>query len=175
MKKGYGNEADDSERDQLLFNLISETYISEEKRLNIVDEKASKLVIFVGILIGLQSSFGSLLLKSIPKDNGFYNWYMAFFILIIVFLLASIICGLYAYQFESWKVAPKTSRMIEYGKENISKDDILRMVSKERSDAVEENENKLESKIKRIKCGFAFLLLGIISTLIFIILVLYTT
>lgn len=161
------------ERDQLIFNLISERYASEENRLNIIDDKASKMIIFVGILISLQSAFGSLLLKDIPKTVELYNYYLASFILSITFLIAAIVCSLCAYKIRSWKIVPKTSTMIEYGKENKSKEDILRIISKERSDA-ELNNDKIRDKVKFIKCGFIFLILGVISTLFFISLLLYT-
>lgn len=167
-------QKEDFERDKILFSLISETYNSEENRLNVIDDKSSKLIVFVGILISLQSSFGSFLLNDISKTAEFYNWYLLIFILSIILLIASIICGLYAYQIKSWKIAPKAATMIKYGKENKSKEDILRIVSQERSNAVEENAKKIKDKVKFIKYGFIFLLLGIICALIFIILLLYT-
>ncbi len=66
-------DSEEEERDQLLYELISNTYYSEISRFDEVDEKASKLVVFVGVLIGLVSSFGSLLLKDIGVYNFSFN------------------------------------------------------------------------------------------------------
>lgn len=162
------------ERDQLLFELISDTYNAENSRLIDIDDKASKIVVFVGVLIGLLSSFGTLLLKDIPRTNEFYYYYLTIFILSLTILIGSIICGLLAYRMRKFKIVPNTNTMIKWGKENKDKIDIIRIISQERSKAVNENGEILKSKIKFIRLGYTLLIIGIIITLIFICFLLVT-
>ena len=156
------------ERDQLLFELISDTYNSEKIRNINLDNKASKLIVFVGIIISLLSSFGSLLLKDIPRNDELYFVYLIIFILSLLVLISSIICGLRAYKIRKFKFVPVPDTMIKWGKENKNKIDILRIISKERSDAVKKNKVTLSNKTKHIKRGYYLLLIGIILSLIFI-------
>lgn len=168
------NKKEEIERDQLLFELISDTYNSEKSRFNSIDDKSSKLIVFVGVLIGLLSSFGSLLLKDIPKTNEFYFWYLIIFISSIIILISSIICGVYAYKIREFKVVPVPDTMIKWGKQDKDKIDILRIISKERSNAVKENEETMGCKIKHLKRGYNLLIIGISVTLIFICFLLLT-
>lgn len=162
------SDAEEIERDKLLFDLITDTYNSEKARNNNIDEKASKIILFVGILISLQSAFGTLILKEFQKSLFYYD-YVIILGIGLIFFIVSILCGLNAYRIVSWKVVPKTTTMIKYGKEEkYDRRSILRIISKERSNAVEENKKKIKSKVQSIKLGFLFFLLGIIVTVIFI-------
>lgn len=170
------DESDNSdgtlEMDKLCLELITDTYNSEKTRNNNIDEKASKIIVFVGILISLQSAFGSLLLKDIKSD--FYDIYVGIFLLGLLFLIISIIFSLNAYRIQKWKIVPKTSTIINYGEEKKDLQSTIRIISKERSDAVEENAEKMKNKVKSIKCGLFFFLLGIITTFILISVILLT-
>jgi hypothetical protein len=160
------------ERDRFLFELITDTYNSEKTRNNNIDEKASKIIVFVGILISLQSAFGSILLKDV--NTPFYYIYVFFFLLGLIFLIISIICGIHAYRIQKWKDVPKTSAIINYGIEDRDISSVLKIIAKERSKAVEENAEKMKNKTNSIKLGFTFFLLGIITTFIFILVLLFT-
>lgn len=174
MEDKEKEKKEEFERDKLLFELISDTYNSESARFNIIDDKASKIVVFVGLLIGLLSSFGTLLIKDVSTANPFYYPYLACFITSVIFLISSVLCGLYAYWIRKFAVVPNVSTMIEYGKENKDQQDILRIISMERSKAVGENEENLKTKIIAIKIGYVLLVIGIIISIIFVFFILTT-
>lgn len=70
---------------------------------------------------------------------------------------------------KTWSVVPDTEHLIEeYAKKDRSKSDILRLVSAEISAAVAENAATNDEKVKFIKQGFTFFVLGIGMTILFI-------
>ena len=171
--KEDSSEFDDSlERDKFCFELISDTYNSEKNRNNDIDGKASKLITFVGILVSLQSAFGTLLLKDV--SSSFYYIYVSIFLIGLLFFIISIGFGLKAYKIQKWKDVPKTSKIIDYGKQDKDLQSIIRIISMERSKAVEKNKEKMKCKVNSIKLGFSFFLIGIITTFILILLILIT-
>lgn len=153
------------ERDELIFRLISDTYDSEKDRANNIDEKASKLIVFVGVLIGLLATFGSSFIHEIPKTNILYVWFHMDFIFCFIILTCSVICGLYAYWFRKFVAVPNPNTMIQYAMEDKKKIDIIRIISMERTKAIEINEITFRNKIIAIKLGFFLLVIGIIGIL----------
>lgn len=156
-------------RDKFIYELIADRFRLEWQRTNDLDGKASGIIGFVGIIVSLQAGLGSFLLKEIPKTCDFYIHLCILFLLGIIFLMCSILCGLKAYYVKTWKVVPDPEYLIEeYAKKDRSRIDILRIVSAEISGAVTENKSTNDKKAKFIRYGFIFLVLGIGMVIIFV-------
>lgn len=156
-------------RDQLIYELIANRFRLEWQRTNDLDGKASGIIGFVGIIVSLQAGLGSFLLKEIPRTCEFYIHLCTLFLLGIIFLMCSILCGLKAYYVKTWKAVPDPEYLIEeYGKKDRNRIDILRKVATEISAAVAENKATNDEKAKFIRYGFIFLVLGIGMVFIFV-------
>lgn len=156
-------------RDQLIYELIAGRFRFEWQRTNVLDGKASGIIGFVGIILALQAGLGSFLLKEIQRTCDFYILLCVLFLLGIILLMCSILCGLKAYFLKSWKIAPETERLIEeYGKKDRNRTDILRIVSQEISSAVKQNKGTNDEKVKFIRHGFMFLVFGIVMVIVFV-------
>lgn len=156
-------------RDQLIYELITNTFRLEWQRIIDLDGKASGIIGFVGIIISLQAGLGGFLLKEVPKTCNLYIPLCALFLSGIILLMCSILCGLKAYYLKAWKVVPDPEYLIEeYAKKDRSRIDILRIVSAEISDAVAENKATNDEKARVIRYGFIFLVLGIGMVIIFV-------
>ena len=156
-------------RDQLIYELIADRFRLEWQRTNDLDGKASSVIGFVGIILSLEAGLGGFLLKEISRTSECYALLCFLFLLGIIFLMCSILCGLKVYYVKVWKVVPDPEHLIEeYAKkEDRSRIDILRIVSKEIADSIKHNEETNNEKVKFIKCSFIFLVSGIGMTIIF--------
>lgn len=154
-------------RDYLIYELIIDRFRLEWQRTNDLDEKASGIIGFVGIIASLQALLGGFLLKEVPKTYEFYVPVCIFFILAIILLMCSLLCGLGAYDIKFFKVVPETRHLIEeYAKKDRSRITILRIYSQEFSKAVLINEVKNNNKAEFIKMGLVFAILGIFFVLL---------
>ena len=163
------------QRDQLIYDAINNRFSLERQRTNNLDQKASSIIGFVGIMVSLQVGLGGLLIKEIPKYNNFYVLFSVFFVSGILSLICSIICGLKAYHVKKWKLVPDTEYLIkEYAKKDKSRTDILRILSAEISDSIKHNGEINDKKAKFIEYSSIFLVLGIALTFIFIFSILLT-
>lgn len=155
-------------RDQFVYELINDRFRLERQRTSDLDGKASSIIGFAGVIVSLQAGLGSFLLKKIPKTYEFYIHLYVLFLLGIIFLMCSILCGLKAYYVRTWKIVPDPEYLIEeYAKKDRSRIDILRIVSQEISNAFMENKTTNDDKAKFIRFGFIFLVLGITVITIF--------
>jgi len=84
-------------RDYLIYELIAGRFRLEWQRTNALDGKASGIIGFVGIILALQAGLGSFLLTEIPRTCEFYILLCVLFLLGIILLMCSILCGLKAY------------------------------------------------------------------------------
>jgi hypothetical protein len=156
-------------RDQLIHDLIKDRFRLEWYRTRDLDGKASGIIGFVGIIVSLQAGLGSFLLNEIPRTCEFYIHLCVLFLLGIIFLTCSILCGLKAYYVKTWKVTPDPEYLIEeYAKKDRNKIDILRIVSAEIAGTVAENKATNDEKAKFIRYGFIFLVFGIGMAIIFL-------
>jgi hypothetical protein len=156
-------------RDQFIYELITDRFRLEWQRTNDLDGKASSVVGFVGIILSLEAGLGGFLLKEISETSECYALLCFLFLLGLVFLMCSILCGLKAYYVERWEVVPVPKHLIdEYAKKDRSRIDILRIVSAEISDAVKQNEATNDKKAKFIKYSIIFLASGIGMVILFV-------
>lgn len=152
-----------------VYKMISKEYNLDRIMINNINDRASKIILFVGILVGLLTTFGSLLLTDISKNSIFYSFYVRAFILSILFLVVSIIWALYAYKIIEWTYAPVPKTLIQYLDGGESLNFILKKVINGKCKAITDNKSKFKSKIKFINISYFFFLLGLITLLIFII------
>lgn len=156
-------------RDEFIYELIADRFRLEWARTNNLDGKASSVIGFVGIILSLEAGLGGFLLKEISRTSECYALLCFLFLLGLLFLMCSILCGLRAYNVKTWSVVPDTEHLIEeYAKKDRSKSDILRLVSAEISAAVVKNAATNDEKVGFIRQGFIFFVLGIGMTILFI-------
>lgn len=161
-------------RFQLIYDLISDEYNAQRARKVKIDERASQVIVFVGILTGILSSFGTMLVRDISKKSFYYDSYMFLFILSLIFLSISIIGAFYAYKIQKWKNVPVSSKVMEYAVTKKPSLNILQIVSDGRCQAINNNRAKIERNAKIISFCYLFFLLGLILLILFLI-VLFTT
>jgi len=171
------HEMDYDESTELIYNIIKDQFLLFIEKKNTLDKKASQIIIFSGIVISLYAGVGSFLLKDMPKDSAFnldisyYTILLSIFFIGTVLLISSIICALRAYDLRAWSLAPDPQRLIdEYGKTHSSKSKILKVVSGTIADTIEDNKDKVDDKVKFVKRAFRFLLLGLITYIVFMLL-----
>jgi len=157
-------------RDEFIYELIADRFRLEWQRTNNLDGKASSVIGFVGIILSLEAGLGGFLLKEISKTSECYVLLCFLFLLGLVFLMYSILCGLKAYGVKTWSVVPDPDYLIEeYAKnKDRSRTEILKKVSREISESAKENSVTNEEKAKFIKYAFTFFVLGIGMTILFI-------
>ncbi len=156
-------------RDEFIYELISDRFHLEWARTHDLDGKASSVIGFVGIILSLEAGLGGFLLKEISGTSECYALLCILFLLGLLFLVCSILCGLRAYDVKTWKVVPSAEYLIEeYAKKDRSKSDILRLVSAEISAAVAKNAATNDKKVGFIRQGFIFFVFGIGMTILFI-------
>ena len=168
-QKDQKTKEETERRDRLIFELITERFRLEWQRISDLDGKAMGIVGFVGIIISLQAGLGGFLLKEVSRTSDTYIPLCILFLSSVILLLCSILCGLKAYFIQSWDVVPESNHLIEnYGKKDRSRIVILRIVSKELSNAIIKNKATNDDKCRFINFGFVFLILGIVFVIFFI-------
>lgn len=102
------NETEDKDRDQLIFDLIKRRYDSELEINNSFDTKASSLVGFVSILIGLLFVNGTFELSVITSNPILSTSYF----LGTSLLVGSIIFSLLAFRIRRFIIVPDVSQLL---------------------------------------------------------------
>jgi hypothetical protein len=179
MTEGIEDEGEDEgiddyneivERDKLIYDCIKNRYNFEWDRFKILDGKASGIISFVGIILALQGGIGATLLKDTLRTGALFITMINIFILSVICLTFSIICGLRAYFLQKWIYIPEVHNFInECAVKDKSRVDILRVITQSLSRAIESNKKDTNKKARFIEYGFAFLAVGLILNLFFII------
>ena len=154
------------ERYKVIYEIINERYLWELGRKEILEGKANNIIIFVGIILGLQAGLGSFLLKEMNK-NYMYPYLSNIFLVGVIFLAISIICGLIAYWINEWNVVPNAEYFISnYSDKNQL--EIYGFMIANKVESTEDNNDLNDKKVVFIKCGLGFLVGGIILNIYFI-------
>jgi hypothetical protein len=168
--EGDFEEKDEINKHKFIYDVIDGRYLLERDRSKVLDDKASNIISFVGIILGLQGALGIFLLKEIPKTAEAYHNLSNIFLLGIILLTISIFCGLMAYRIRPQKVVPDTGEALieEYG--NTDEDFLatLTMISVEKADSIRINNKIGDDKVRYINGGFFLLVAGITVNVIFI-------
>lgn len=155
---------------KIIYEAIMKRFELEADRTDGLDDKASNLIGFVGIILGVVSGFGSTYL-TIPGDlrldwssfiqlSPLVSFFFALFSLFLSFALALI-----SLQIKEFIYVPHAFNLI-YDFENSEEKDVIQALSDEYAVAIKENQGVNNDKAKRIRkamlCLFAaFVLLSI--------------
>ncbi|MFA4859250.1 hypothetical protein [Methanoregula sp.] len=149
------SEAREKERDRLIFELIVNRNGAEFQRSTNLDNKASNLIGFVGIIIGLLGTTISFIFDKIYKDPKIFLYYTNFRAILligIIFLTVSIICSLIAFFIKQYEIVPETDHLIKnYAKKDENYLTVLRIVAQEMSNTIVKNKDIDDDKAKWIK------------------------
>ncbi len=162
-------EEEELERLKIVCDFFSNEYDAQRTRMKDMDERASKIILFVGILVGLLASFGSLLLKDVLRSSAFYNSYVNAFVSSLIFLVISIGLAMYAYKITKWTSAPNPDRLDEFIGDQVPLNEILKELSSGKYKSINKNNDKIMINAKLITISYMFFLLGLISLMILII------
>jgi hypothetical protein len=170
--EAYEKRVEDG-RIQLCFDIIKDSYYYTFKNRDNLDEKASKIIVFSGIIVSLYSGFGGIILKDISKTDVVLlnKYYLLLFILAtgLISLIISILLALVAFKPEAWKSVPSPNTFIEkYAKPNKSKEEILGPLTSTMADTISINNEKNIRKAKYIKYSLYLLAFGLVISVIFI-------
>jgi hypothetical protein len=148
-------DAYEKERDRLIFDLIINRNNAEFQRSNGLDAKASNIIGFVGIIIGLLGTTISFIFDKIYKDPKILSYYGSFRVILflgIILLTFSILCSLLAYFIKQYEIVPETQHLIEeYAKKDRDILTILRVVGQEMSESIKKNQTIDDDKATWIK------------------------
>jgi hypothetical protein len=168
------NEENEENRIKLVYEIIKDAYKSRLENKDKLDEKASKIIVFSGIIVSLYSGFGSIILRDIPKDQGILTKYYSLLLLLafgLILLICSVYFGLRAFKLETWESVPDERHFLdEYAKKDKSIQQILGSLSTMIVEAVESNNIKIKNKVRYINNSFHFLVAGIVVCVIFLLL-----
>lgn len=172
--------SDDSQRLKLCYEIIKNEYEFTFKNRANLDEKASKIIIFSGIVVSVYSGIGGLFLKDLSKTGTIiinkYNLLLFIFLLGISFLIISIFFALNAYKPEIWYNVPSAKKFHEkYVKKEVDIDQILDKLTSTTVEAIQGNQLKMENKVNCIKKSYWALRIGIVLCTIFIILIIFNS
>ena len=164
MPNSETKENDNIKRNDLIFDLIKRRFDSEIERTNNLDGKASSLVGFISIVVGLVLGNGSLLSGADTFDLNILlsNYIIAIFYFVgVAFLLLSVGSALVALKIRRWSTVPNVETLInEYTDK--AYEEVLKRNAGEMAKAVIESQNQNENKAKFVKLSWNFLLVGLI-------------
>jgi hypothetical protein len=162
----------ENERDRLIFDLITNRNNAEFQRSANLDSKASNLIGFVGIIIGLIGTTISFIFDKVYSNCNLFLYYTSFRVLLVVgviLLTIAIFCSLIAYFIRQYNIVPDTKHLIEnYAKKDEDYLTILRVVAQEMSNSIITNSEIDEEKAKWIKYSQIFFGLGMSLIILFI-------
>lgn len=166
--KNEGNNSIDTERLEFIYQYTLENYKSELNRIKILDDKASGIIGFGGIIVSLWAGLGSFLLKEVSRGTLTYRVGTIFFIEGITLLLFSISYALSAYKIKEFE-RPQIKVFISKAKdEGKTKEQLLQALIQSLSNAAITNYERNNKKVNFIKISFNCLFWGIVLVPFFV-------
>lgn len=110
------SQDDSQEKDHFIFTLLCKRNDAEFERSNILDSKASGIIGFAGLIIGLFGTLISFLLGEMSQNTHFmfyYQSYRVFLFMGILSLAVSILSCIFAYTVKTYVIIPKPTALIE--------------------------------------------------------------
>ena len=164
MTKEYDSTAE-KDRDDLIFKLIQKRFDNEWQRLKDLDNKASNMIGFVSIAVGILLGAGTISFTNILQISPIAS---IFFFLGTGLLIGSIIFSLMGFKIRGWDDVPNVGYLIEkYTSKSYR--EVLRRVAGEMKKVIVEMEIKLNDKAKSIDIAWHFLISGFLFVFIFVI------
>jgi hypothetical protein len=164
---------------QLCYEVTKAAYDFTIKDMDSLDAKASNMITFVGIIVGIYSGFGKGFLDSIDKTKYLYDYIAYYNIALIILmigllvLLISIACALVAYKLYNITIVPYPPYFYEHYITNDAHtaDNILDNLTVAFVSAFQLNNNKRGEKAFFISWSFITLLIGSAIGVIFMVIV----
>jgi disulfide bond formation protein DsbB len=170
-------------RAEMVYNIIKARYDLAWKNKCILDEKASRIIGFVGILITLYVGVSNFTLKNISKDdeiNLYINirpYYILLFIFLlgVISLLCSLLIALRAYSIKKWLVNPNPNAFLNnYADcESKSEVEILGTLSRTTANDIEQNETTNDERGRYITWAIYTLVSGIFLSVAFVVIAIW--
>lgn len=150
-------------RDKFALNLLIKRYEEQERKVSIVDDKISKMIAIIGVLLSVQGSIFTFLLSWFMKNNVCLLD-IIFFVLFLT--LVGIILGFYAlsmkkfidsYYFKKFKAFPNAGELISLiDNEEYSEYDLTCELIGTVADIIEYNTKEIKRKVATAKEGFVY-------------------
>jgi hypothetical protein len=164
MSESNSEEKIDIKRDDLIFDLIKRRFDSEIERRNNLDGKASNLIGFISIVVGLLLSTGTIEIATLKLELSL----LVFYFVGIGLLLISIGLALCSFRVRSWIVVPNVQTLINKYT-NVDFGEVLKRIAGEMAKAVIYSEKQNDDKAKLIEWSWYLLISGLTVMFIFII------
>jgi hypothetical protein len=162
-------KSDEEEYAKVCYDIINDLY---DHTLNIrkdLDEKASKIIIFSGIITGIYSGIGGILLRNPEEDMSYPLIILA---IGTVLMVSSIFYSIKAYELKKWKITPSPNKFIDtYVKTRTNKTDILTTMTSTMAEAIESNAKINNYKSIKIIRSLRLFFIGITMSVIFVFLI----
>lgn len=157
------------ESTKLIYNIVYERYQSEWQRTNQIENKATNIVGFVGIIFGLLSNTGVYLLQQRASAGSLYIYSLWFFVFSLIFFIITMFLSLSALYVTKWRRIPETKYLIEnYAEKGVEIEETLKDLYLEYSDGVGKNVKKNDVKAKCLRYSFISFGMGILLTAFFV-------
>ena len=161
----------ETEKDRFIFDLISDRFGREFQRANLLDDKASKIITFIGIFIGLIGALSPVMLGQNQNNCSINCLSISILLIIGLFLLfCSMICSVIAFSVKTMRDVPHTRTLItDYAmKSETTINDVIQIVGTEISNTIEHNKIIIDQKAQLIQYSLIFFSIGMGLILFFI-------
>jgi hypothetical protein len=147
---------------ETIYEEVIRRFQFESERTKSLDDKASNIMGFVGIITGLLSGLGAYVLKTTNHVAA------SLFVLALLLLILSFVYALAAYRVKKFTIVPDVYYLIGFY-ENKQKKRILRDLNDNYAVAIEENAKLNDQKAMDTKNAVDVLFIAIIMLLFFVI------
>ncbi len=159
----------DAERDKLIFDLVTRRLDSEWQRINDLDTKATNLIGFISVVVGLLLGAGTFKLSTLSQNTPLSVVYF----IGVGLLLVSIGLALGGFKVRKWHDVPNTRYLID-NYTSLPYDEVLKRNAGEMANVVTEMEITNNKKARLINTSWYLLISGLSVVFIFIILFILT-
>ena len=170
---GSSDKSGIDEKDRIIFDLINDRYKHEFEILNKLDTKATSLIGFTGLIIGLVGTIIPPLVSALPSNQALNAYYLSYKVIInmgIISLFLSILFCLMAYYMKTISLVPDSKELIrQYGESEESASITLNTTAKMMAYAIDKNYVHQQNKVKFIKIGFYLFGFGVFMVTIFMV------
>lgn len=163
----------DVAKDKFIFDMIYQRHLRELERLNDLDEKASKTILFVGIILSLFSALIGIFFRDIGVKKEIYIVFLNSRLLLllgVLFLAAAIFCSVKAFYVKTLDDVPNTDHLIsQYAMDGkISYAVVIQTIGSEISDTISDNKGIIDEKANFIKYSLVLFSIGMGLIVLFI-------
>lgn len=150
------------ERDFFIFNLVHDAYRAEFIRMQNLDTKSNYIIGFLGVLLSFNTIATTFLINQIEKTHQLFSWILIGIFFSFIFLLASIYFSLIAIKIQTWTNVPDTEYLLKnYTGIDRTYHATLVKVTREFSNAINDNRPGIQLKADRLRHAIRLLILGI--------------